>query len=156
MGAPKGLLLVDGVPLLRRHVSTFHDAGLDVIVALGARAEDHRAVLPEGVRVVVNPHWADTTMADTLALALPGVGRAFVTPVDVPPAHAATLAALAAAPGDAVPTWQGRDGHPVRLDPPHPPGRLDERLRAAHRVPVDDPDCVLNLNTPEEWARWRA
>lgn len=156
MGRPKGLLPLDGVPLLLRHLERHRAAGHALRVVLGGHAEAYRAVLPPDVDVVVNPAWATTEMATSLALGLEGVGRALVSPVDVPPPRPATLAALLDGVGDAVPTWRGVDGHPVRLDPPHPPGRLDLRLRPARRVPVDDPDCVLDFDTPDAWARWCA
>ena len=157
MGAPKGLLDLGGVPLLVAHIRAFRGAGLPVAVVLGARAEDHRRVIPEGVRVYVNKAWETTGLAESASLALADADVALLTPVDVPPARPETLAALLSVKGDAVPTWSGLDGHPVRLTPPHPPGaRLDHRLVGARRVPVADPDCILNLNTPEEWARWCA
>lgn len=156
MGAPKGLLDVGGIALLRAHVEAFATVGLATVVVLGPRLAEHVAALPAGVRVVWNPRWADTDMSGSAFLALKDLGVALVTPVDAPPAREETLRRLLAAPGDAVPTWQGRDGHPVRLAPPHRAGRLDLRLAAAPRIPVDDPACVLNLNTPEAWAAWRA
>ena len=155
MGQPKGLLDLGGVPLLRAHVETLRRAGLRVRVVLGFAAEAHTAVLPADVEIVVNAAWATTGMAESAAFGLRGLGVTILTPVDAPPAAPDTLAALLAASGDAVPCHDGRDGHPVRLQPPHPPGRIDLRLAAAPRLPVADPDCVRNLNTPDEWAAWR-
>lgn len=153
MGAPKGLLRLDGRPLILAHIAAFEAAGLSVRVVLGAHADAYRAVLPDGVEVVENPAWATTDMAASLAIGLGGLARALVHPVDVPPPAADTLRALLALPGDAVPTWAGSPGHPVRLDGPLAPGqRLDARLAGARRVAVADPDCVRNLNTPGEWA----
>lgn len=157
MGAPKGLLALDGQPLIAAHISAFTEAGLPIRVVIGAHAAAYRAALPAGVDVVENPDWARTDMAASLALGLGGVARALVHPVDVPPPAPATIAALLAAEGDAVPTFDGAPGHPVRLDGPLAPGtRLDVRLRGARRVPVSDPASVLNLNTPGEWAAYLA
>jgi CTP:molybdopterin cytidylyltransferase MocA len=154
MGSPKGLLPIDGVPLLRAHVDALRAAGLPVTVVLGPRVAEHVALLPPGVRVVVNLAWARTEMADSAAMGLDGRGDALLTPVDTPPPAAATLRALCATPGPAVPTWRGQPGHPVRLCAPHPRARLEARLAGATRVPVDDPDCVRNLNRPDEWTAW--
>jgi CTP:molybdopterin cytidylyltransferase MocA len=155
MGRPKGLLLTAaGVPLLRAHADALAAAGCDVVVVLGFAADAHRAVLPVGARVLVNERWDQTDMAASAALALAGAGTVLLTPVDAPPARGDTIARLLAVRGDAVPVWQGRDGHPVKLAPPHPTGRLDLRLAGATRVAVDDPDCVLNLNTPADWEAW--
>lgn len=154
MGRPKGLLERDGTPLIVLHVRSFAALGLPVRVVLGAEEERHRVVLPATVQILVNPSWKETGPSESAALALAGVARALLTPVDVPPARPETLRALLAGEGDAVPAWRGQDGHPVRLDAPHPPGRLDHRLVGARRVPVEDPDCVLNLNTPRDWEAW--
>ena len=93
-------------------------------------------------------------MSDSAFLALREEGVALVTPVDIPPARQETLHLLKNTVGNAIPTWNGIPGHPVRLVPPHVHERLDVRLAAARHVPVDDPDCVQNLNRPEEWAAW--
>jgi CTP:molybdopterin cytidylyltransferase MocA len=154
MGRPKGLLDLGGVPLLRAHVDAFTAAGLPVTVVLGPAVAAHLAVLPPGVDVVLNLAWARTEMADSAAMGLEGLGDALVTPVDAPPARADTLACLCAAHGAAVPTWQGQPGHPVRVTAPHRRAPLSERLADATPIPVDDPDCTLNLNRPEEWAAW--
>jgi CTP:molybdopterin cytidylyltransferase MocA len=156
MGAHKGLLRIDGVPMLQAHAEAFASAGLPVRVVLGPELAEHVAVLPYGVEVVWNARWARSDMVDSLALGLEGLTHALVTPVDVPPAHPRTIAALAASTGPAVPTWSGRDGHPVRVSAPHPPGRLDVRLVGAPRVPVADPDCVRNLNDVVGFAEWLA
>ncbi len=154
MGRPKGLLSLDGVPLLRAHVDAYLEAGLPVTVVLGRAAREHVETLPKHVRIIFNLDWARTEMSHSAAIGLAGAGDALLTPVDVPPVRADTLARLLSTPGPAIPTWQGAPGHPIRLCAPHPAVRLDLRLAGATAVPVDDPDCVRNLNRPEEWAAW--
>lgn len=156
MGEPKGLLRLDGTPLVRAHVEAFARFGLATVVVLGPRLADHLAVLPPGTRATWNPRWEETDMATSAWLALRDLDVVLVTPVDTPPPSPETLKALLATPGAAVPTWQGRPGHPVKLLPPHPLARLDARLAGAVHVPVEDPDCARNLNTPEAWAGWVA
>ncbi len=156
MGLPKARLLVDGVPLLLQHVERFQGAGLVVTAVLGADFDDIAALLPRTVRVVRNPRWAETDPAHSAWLALQDLGDCLLAPVDTPPASPGTLQRLLRADGDAVPSFDGHDGHPVRLCAPHRPGRLDERLAGAPRLAVDDPACVLNLNTPADLATWRA
>jgi CTP:molybdopterin cytidylyltransferase MocA len=156
MGVPKALLAVEGTPLLLHHIRAFSEFGLRITVVVGAHRDALLAVLPPTVRVVENPDWASTQPADSAWLALTGLGPALLTPVDTPPARAADLRRLLDAPGPAVLQHAGVDGHPVRLDPPHPRLRLDERLRHATRLPTDDPGVVRNLNTPAEWADWLA
>jgi CTP:molybdopterin cytidylyltransferase MocA len=152
MGQPKGLLRRDGVPLLRAQVLALQAAGLPVTVVLGFRAAEHCSVLPPGVRVELNLRWARTDMAASAALGLRG--PVLLQPVDVPPPTPETLRALLSVPEDLVPVFEGQEGHPVRLQPPHPPGRLDLRLRSARRIPVKDPHCIRNLNRPADWADW--
>lgn len=162
MGRRKGLLPWRGESLLRAHVRRGREMGLEVHVVLGPDLAAHLAELPPDVRWTWNGRYAVTEMLDSLLLGLEGCTDALVTPVDVPPAAPDTLRGLLAAGGDAVPTWQGRDGHPVRVVTPsgeHPRVRLDVRLRGATRVPVDDPAVCANLNTPEDlmaWSDWVA
>lgn len=151
MGTPKALLAIEGTPLILLHVAAFRAVGLRVHVVLGAHADRVAAVLPLDVSRFVNPHWATTGPAESAALALAGLGPALVTPVDVPPATAGDLHSLIAASGPAVLSAHGVDGHPVRLDPPHTTGRLDERLLGAVRIASEDPNRALNLNTPDDW-----
>jgi len=156
MGSPKGLLPLDGVPLVRAHVDALRAVGLPVTVVLGPSALNHLTVLPWGVQIIFNICWTRTGMFESAFFGLDGAGVALVTPVDVPPARPETLRALLDVEGNAVPTWNDQPGHPIRLTPPHPRIRLDSRLVGARRVPVSDPDCVRNLNRPEEWSAWLA
>src|SRR5690349_13571254 len=117
MGRPKGLVEVDGVPLLRAHVEAF--AAFEVHVVVGFRPDLHRAVLPGHIRVVENRSWRTNAMSDSLRLALATIpaATALVTPVDVPPARPQTVDALIRAGAPAVPVDpSGREGHPVLLD----------------------------------------
>lgn len=152
----KGLRLVDGAPLLLHHVHAFSMFNIYPRVVLGCEAAAHAAILPSDVEVVYNLRWAETDMAESVAIGLDGMGVVLLTPVDAPPAQPDTLRALLAATGDCVPTWDHQPGHPVRLEPPHPFGRLDVRLAHARRVPVSDPCCIRNLNTPADWDAWLA
>ncbi len=154
MGTPKALLEVEGRPLILWHVAAFHAVGLRVHVVLGAHAERVAAVLPDDVSRFVNLHWEVTGPAESAWIALRELGAALLTPVDVPPASPGDLRRLLAADGSAVLRCGGVDGHPVRLDPPHAPGRLDFRLVDALRIDVDDENRLLNLNTPKDWELW--
>ncbi len=154
MGTSKSLLEVDGTPLLLLHVETFRALGLRVHVVLGCDATRIAAALPSEVVVHHNPRWASTGPAESASIALLGTGATLLTPVDVPPAAPEDLRRLLDANGPAVLTYGGADGHPVRLDPPHHPGRLDHRLSGALRIPVGDSGRILNLNTPTQWESW--
>lgn len=102
----------------------------------------------------------------------PSAPYVLLTPVDVPPIHADVLGQLlragaSLAPDKAlIPTWQGRDGHPILLGPelvlaclrePSPP-HLHAVLAATEnhpRLEVQDEQVIFNLNTPQEVERWR-
>ena len=156
MGSPKALLDVAGIPWVCAHVRAFAAVKASVTVVVGSSADEVRAVLPTSVRVVENSEWETTDTARSAFLGLQGCDRAFVTPVDAPPCSAQTLRALLEAGAASVPTFAGKDGHPILLFPPHHELRLDERTRSAARVRVHDPDCILNLNTRESYDAWRA
>lgn len=166
IGGPKGLLDLQGAPLVRHHVAALAPWCARVVVAVGARADDHRAILGDVV-LVENPHWAVEWPVQSLARALRAAeprGPALVTPVDTPPASRAVIAALLEGAGAAVPRGpDGRDGHPVRIDPPEiatilagpPEGGLRAVLASARRVPVAAA-VGADFDTPEAWARFAA
>lgn len=166
MGAPKGLLDANGVPLVVRHVEVAARVSRRVIVVVGADAPRHRAVLAgSGAWVVENADWASTWPIDSLRCGIAALGEseaAFVAPVDTPPGAPATLTALLAAGGPSVPVDRaGRPGHPVLLDVdtlqrvrgPAPDG-LRGLLIGARRVPVEDPDVARDADTPADWSAW--
>ncbi len=163
MGYPKGLLDLQGVSLLRRHVDTLRPVCDAISVVLGAHATRLRAVLPAEVSVLVNPEWATTTPSDSLRLALVQAAEpacCLVTPVDVLPARPETLDALLGAGAPSVPCHRGRDGHPVLLDAAvvrrvvdgPVPGGLRALLEDAARVEVDDPSVPLDFDDPASFA----
>lgn len=165
MGCPKGLLDVDGAPLIRRHVEQLSRHCVGVRVVLGCQAKRHAAAIADtGAELIMNPDWAQTGPAASLTLALVGLPAAttlLISPVDAPPAPHGVLAALLAAPCPAVPVFAGRPGHPVRarvgpLAAALQRGTLRDATRDATRVLVDWSEVDTNLNTPSEWAAWRS
>lgn len=123
MGRPKALVHdPDGTSWLRRSIDVLHAGGCtDVLVVLGARADEARALLPDGVRVVVADDWADgmaaSLSAGLLALGSADAGEAAViTLVDLPDVTAEVLARVAAGADASTlrrATYDGRPGHPV-------------------------------------------
>lgn len=160
MGRAKALLELNGAPLVLGHVRSLARVCARVRVVLGGHGAQIEAALPAEVERVWNPRWAETGMSDSLALALhdlPEEAEALVTPVDLPPAPPEVLRALLRAGPPAVPTFEGRDGHPVYLVAG--PIRaalarapLDRALNGARRVEVAWAETLANLNTPEDWA----
>lgn len=132
MGRPKALLIHDdGTPWLARGVAALRDGGCDdVTVVLGAAADEARALVPEGVAVVVAEEWEEgmsaSLRAGLLALEDSDVDAAVVSLVDLPDVSDAVVRRVLAAGADAAAlvrtTYDGRPGHPVVLGREHWPG----------------------------------
>ncbi|HEY3816371.1 MAG TPA: nucleotidyltransferase family protein [Polyangiaceae bacterium] len=174
MGQPKGLVDFAGRPWIETQLDAVR--GRRVVVVLGHDAARYREALPDLAKraeLVVNPEpdrGPFSSLQVGLAACEPGGKPVFVLPVDVPAASAALWAALeqALAPGldAAIPTFDGRGGHPVllappflgrlrALDPASPEARLDVQLRSAKAalVPAGDARVRMNLNAPEDWGK---
>jgi CTP:molybdopterin cytidylyltransferase MocA len=162
MGAPKALLRVDGVWLLEAHAHRLLEVGCARVLA-AVPADLRMPALPDGVRVLVV---ATASPGETLAAALRALesetslsddDRVLITPVDLRPPSAATLAALVAASADAAcPRHRGQHGHPLlvragllapyrRGEAPALTTLLGDRR---HFVDVDDRVTVEDLDTP--------
>jgi molybdenum cofactor cytidylyltransferase len=126
MGRPKQLLLVETRPLLRIVVERALEAPLDeVMVVLGHRAEEIRAVLPVGVRVrtVLNTRFAEglsTSLEAGLLSATPDTEAAVVLLGDQPglrpDAIAAVVDGFRRTGARAVQAgYRGRPAHPTLL-----------------------------------------
>ena len=171
MGRPKALVEVDGEPLVLRALRALIEGGLaPVVVVLGARAADVRAVLPRGVDALEAPDWAGGMGSSLRAglAALDGRAEAVVVHlVDLPGVPAAAVARLAAVAGPDVlarAAYAGRPGHPVLLGRAHWPavraaavgdagargylaGRTDVRMVECGDLAVPD-----DVDTPEQLA----
>lgn len=127
MGTPKALLHdADGTGWLARAVAALAPCD-DVVVVLGASAEEVAALLPSGVRGVVAEDWEDG-MGASLRAGLHEVSggaydAALVTLVDLPDVDAAVVGRVLAAhegPSSlARAAYDGVPGHPVLLGQEH-------------------------------------
>ena len=178
--APRDKLLepVGGQPLLRRVARRARDVGVPVVVVLPPDRPLRVAAL-EGLAVaMVVAADADQGMAASLRAgmaALPGgTTGVMILPADMPAITAQDLRQMIAR-HEAVPdrilrgaTAEGREGHPA-LFPADLFGALaavtgDEGGRsvlAAHRdrvehIALPGDHAVLDLDTPEDWAAYRA
>ena len=179
MGSPKALLTdADGVPFIIRIVESMREAGLtDIVVVTGNHHDAIADVLMRssvhGVRIVRNPDpsrgqlsslWTamDACVAGTEGLAM--------TLVDVPMLAPATIAQVVEAwrrtrAPIVRPAYGQRRGHPVIFDRAvfdelrRAPAELGARVVvSAHydevvNVVVDDPGCVVDIDTPDEYRR---
>ena len=178
MGTPKPLLDWGGQTLVEYQIQQLREAGAGkVIVVLGHRADEVRPHAHNaGAQAIINELYAEgrASSVRVAAGALPeDVGAVVVLNVDQPRPAWVTRRLLdeqrrARAPV-AVPTFEGKRGHPVIFD-----GRLAPDLREvreategmravmqAHatevlEVPFDTPVVVLDMNTPEEYEEAKA
>jgi molybdenum cofactor cytidylyltransferase len=178
MGRPKALLpMTPGGTVLGRVLGTLADAGVAPLVVVVREAfpienawNDPRA---GDVRIAINPD-PERGQLSSLICGIealePGAPVALMTLVDIPLVRTTTVADLVRAweRDRAVlvrPLHAGRHGHPVIFGRP----LLDALARAdlshgakpvvrsfardAVNVPVDDPGVLIDLDTPEEYAR---
>ena len=147
-----------------------------VIVVAGKNADSLRPIVYAAAGYLVENRHPERGQFSSLQIGLQEVlnrGRdaAIVALVDRPPAQPGTLARLCEAFSDAyengkwavVPEHDGRHGHPILIGremieaflraPSTSNARDVEHSLPAHilYVPVDDPNVVANVNTPEDY-----
>lgn len=184
MGGPHKLLLPWGDPgqtVVGQALAAALGAPVhQVVVVTGCRAPEVeqacRAVCTPAspVEYVANPRWEDGMYSSVLAglnHLRPDNDAFFVALGDMPMIPSRAYAELAAAATRqrgfiAIPTWEGRRGHPVllpvNLPVELPPATADEGLRSIIRrypdlvveVPVPYPGVCIDLDTPEEYAQY--
>lgn len=173
-GADKLLELVEGMPLLRRQAARALETGAPVLVTLPPGRPARLAAL-EGLAVAaaVLPDAAEGMAASIRHGARAAEGALMVLPADMPEITTADLRALLAGhAADPHPILRGASGetpgHPV-LFPADLLGELatltgDTGARSVltrHRervrlIPLPARHALTDLDTPEDWAAWRA
>lgn len=178
MGSPKALLELSGRTFLEGILAALSQGGCNPLIVvcgnddLPGAAEVRRIAARSGALIAVNPD-PDSEQVESLRIAiraLPAVDAILVTPVDSPKVSAVTVTNLIAARLDgaevAVPTSGGRRGHPILfgrsamaelLDPLPEGARTVLRRHEADLVyvPADDDAVLLDVDTPDEYARLR-
>lgn len=135
-GGPKGLArTADGTPWVERAARMLADGGCDeVLVAVGAEADDVSALVPAAAVAVRVEHW-ERGLGETLRVAL-GAASALdpdvvvVSPVDTPDASPLAVARVLAAGGLTRAVYGGVPGHPVAI----PRAHLDPLVAALPRA----------------------
>lgn len=174
-GADKLVERVDGRPLIARLAAeALASRACEVLVTLPTGAPGRRAALEGlGARLVEVPD-AGEGMGASLRAGMraldPSAAAVVVMLADMPEVTAAAIDALIAAhaAGGAICRAEsgGHPGHPVLFDRRHfaalarsagDRGARDLlRAEAAHVVGVSLPGATTDLDTPEDWAAWRA
>jgi CTP:molybdopterin cytidylyltransferase MocA len=129
MGRPKALVVDDdGTSWLARGVEALRAGGCDeVVVVLGAAADEARGLVPDDVAVVVAVDWAEGMSASLRAglkhLEDTDADAALVSLVDLPDVTDAVVRRVLATGADPAAlirtTYDGRPGHPVVLGREH-------------------------------------
>lgn len=168
MGRPKLLLPFRDGTLLGSLIEALREGGVSEIVLVVAPGDEAlRAWGAEaGVRVAVNPE-PERGMLSTIREGIAAAGseeRIVVCPADLPALRPSTVRTVLAQESPlTVPSYRGRRGHPLAISPELIPeigtlhlevglrellDRHPERLRT---IEVDDPGCVRDVDTPEEY-----
>lgn len=180
MGRPKLLLPFGEGTVVGGVLAALRGGGAGEVVVVAAPDDAALAAWArgEGLGLAVNPRPEEGMLSSIRAglaavggtASLAAAGRAvLVTPGDLPALRAATvaavLAALAAGAPLAVPVFAGRRGHPLGIAPPLLPEidrltlgaglrqLLDRQAAELHEIPVDDPGCLHDVDTPADYAR---
>ncbi|MBI5245717.1 MAG: nucleotidyltransferase family protein [Elusimicrobia bacterium] len=161
-GGPKAWMPRDGKPLVEAQLDFLMTVTLPEKIAVAIQAEwlDYcRELSSKVLWVPVNPDASPLASLQALIRAS-RVEKSYILHVDMPVFDPDVFAKLAAAKGDAVPSFKEKRGHPVllttitlldvqRLNPET--DRLDEFLgrRGIEAVPVDCELILTNLNGVE-------
>ncbi len=175
MGQLKALLPWRGQSLLQHQVSTLLGGGADnVVVVLGHRSEELSPLLDgvDGVSWTLNPHYLQgkttSIKAGLAALDQDAVEEILLLNVDQPRSAVDVARVLEThrANGCAVtvPEYRGKGGHPIALSAALLPELLSineesqgikavvrRRPDSVLRFPLDNPEILLDLNTPEQY-----
>ena len=175
MGGVKALLPLGDATFLAHACRLFARPGVASVVAvLGAEAERVRveAGLPAEATAVFNDRWREGMLSSVWrgldAAEAEAADAVLLHPVDHPLVQPATIdrviRALSCSAAIAVPTWDGRRGHPggfhrsvfaeLRAAPPDRGARAVLAADAGRVVHVPgDAGCVTGIDTPEDYER---
>lgn len=168
MGTQKLLLPVGNESMIERIARVAMDSGLSPIVAVTGRDNDAVAAqLGDHVRLVRNPDPARGMLSSIRVglEALPDEVKAVVLFLgDQPGCTVAQVKALIASDATiAVPTHEGRRGHPLlfsmqyreailtRYDDTGLRGLLHEYAHEVCEIPLDDEGVLIDVDTPDEY-----
>jgi molybdenum cofactor cytidylyltransferase len=188
MGEPKLLLPYLGTTgtttIVAALVAALRAGGASPVVMVTAPGDEDLQRIMEGAgcRVAVNPD-PERGMLSSIREGIAALGGAralaergeilLVAPADLPALRPATVAELlwrraAAEAPLAVPTFEGKRGHPLAIAPALLPEietldlavglkeLLERHAAAVLEVPVNDPGTVRDVDTPEDYARLTA
>jgi molybdenum cofactor cytidylyltransferase len=166
-GAFKPGLPIDGVPMIVRCIEGMYDSCSRIIVVGGHEYQRLRALVNgmNGVECVENISYKKGmfTSVKTGVSRVRGE-RCFLLPADIPLVPSRVYRQLLACDADVVvPSFQGRNGHPVCLSRAVIPRIIREPDESSLRdvlksaglrlVAVNAEEVLIDIDTPEEYAR---
>ncbi len=85
METPKGLLEIDGEPLIERLIRQLHEVNVkEIYVVVGFMKEQYEYLIDQyGVKLIVNMDYAEKNNLHSLAKALPQIGETYIVPCDL-------------------------------------------------------------------------
>ena len=186
MGQPKLILpLVNGGTLLGTVVKSLREGGIDRVIVVTPPSESSITARLERVSkemgaIVVIPEFQPADMRASIEYGLgtlldsqPEPGLVLICPADSPGITCGLVAkvvqkALANPGAIVIPTFEGKRGHPVALpwiiamriaDLPEGAGvnaLMKENASAIVEVPVAERGAIVDLDTPEDYAKWNS
>jgi molybdenum cofactor cytidylyltransferase len=178
MGQPKMLLPWENGTVLTHVITVFREAGVEdiVVVTGGARKQVESLVTGFGVRTVFNEAFQTGGMLSSIQCGIRALTRqtqaVLIGLGDQPQVQAGSVrrvceAFLETKSNLVVPSYRMRRGHPwlaasplwdalLKMKPPASPRDfLNAHAADIRYVDVDDPNILADLDTPEEYRRWR-
>ena len=165
-GSPKQLALLKGKPVLQHVLDHLHASRIDdVVVVLGAHADEIRQSISLRERVIVNPAHAEgmsTSIHAGIRALDPRTRAALFVLADQPFVQPPTIDAIlgAFAKDAVVPRYRGQRGNPVLVGAHLFPDLLQLRGDSGFRsilpryevteIDVDDPGIVRDIDTPDD------
>lgn len=176
-GRDKLLEEVDGVPLIRRQVIRALTASDKVTVVSRPEMPDRRTAIDDLNVTILEPDEALEGMGGSLRAGVASLDqpdRFLLLLADLVAIGTAEIAQVLAAPhiGPKAKIWRGSNangepGHPILFDGACIPHLLtlegdsggkaviDHFAEQVHLVPLPDNRARLDLDTPEDWDKWR-
>lgn len=178
MGQHKMLLPWGEATVLTHVISVFQESGLkDILVVTGgARDEVERLISKQNVKIVHNSDFTSGEMLSSIQCGLHALTRqtqaALIGLGDQPQVQEGSVRMVCDAFGKTksnivVPSYQMRRGHPwlvartlweelLKMESPQSPRDFLNAYQAEIQyVNVDDPNILADLDTPDEYKKWR-
>ena len=172
MGEFKPMLSIGSISIAQRVVATLSQAGVGrIVMVTGCNATVlERHLSGNGIIFLRNENYETTQMFDSVKIGLEYLldkcDRVLLTPVDVPLFTAKTVKTLLDSGVPlAVPTYRGRNGHPILISNALIPeiladsgetglrGAVGRCSRPLLRIDVDDPGIIHDADTPEDFSK---